>query len=187
MRAVLPPDELKRRIDAFRTLKGLRQVDLAELLVADGFGKQDVGRLERGDVPLTRARRRSLAEHLGVPERWLVDEELDLSEYHGEEDTGDLEARLAGIQRAIMDRSRHDLQVDRLLEQQNELLARQAEILSRIEALLSPAEDPAPAESAGFSVPAVPQQLREALNPQRATERPAADTPPKRDSEAQGA
>lgn len=86
---MLETDELKRRIDAARTIRGLRQVDLAALVESDGLGKQTVGRLERGDIPLTRALRRSLADHLAVPESWFVDDHLDLN--GGAQDTGQLD------------------------------------------------------------------------------------------------
>lgn len=80
---MLDPDELKNRIDGFRTLRGLTQNELAALVAADGFGKHDVGRIERGDLTLTKALRRSIAEHLAVPEQWLVADPLDLAGTEG--------------------------------------------------------------------------------------------------------
>jgi transcriptional regulator with XRE-family HTH domain len=74
---VLEPEELRRRLDAIRTLRGLRQVDLAALVETDGHGKHDVGRLERGDVHLSPSLRRSLAHHLQVPEDWFTEPDLD--------------------------------------------------------------------------------------------------------------
>jgi transcriptional regulator with XRE-family HTH domain len=82
---MLDKDELKLRIDAFRTLRGLTQADLAELFAAKGHGSQELGRLERGALPLTEIRRRSLAEILDVPEHWFVDERVDLTAARGGE------------------------------------------------------------------------------------------------------
>jgi len=67
---------LKRRIDAARTLRGLTQNDLAALVHGDGFGKHDVGRLERGDIILSEGLQHSLSRHLRVPPTWFTDEDL---------------------------------------------------------------------------------------------------------------
>jgi transcriptional regulator with XRE-family HTH domain len=75
---MLSTDELKRRLDAARTLRGLKQTDLAGQFVEWGFGKEDIGRIERGNLTLTRARRVALAEILQVPEAWFEDEQLKL-------------------------------------------------------------------------------------------------------------
>jgi transcriptional regulator with XRE-family HTH domain len=130
MPEMLDKDELKRRIDAFRTLRGLTQVDLAELFASKGHGTQELGRLERGVLPLTEIRRRSLAEILGVPEAWFVDATLDLAGYTGE-------MGLAGIQRsldAILQREER-AQDDR--DAIMALLAKQDQILTDIGSLLT--------------------------------------------------
>lgn len=74
---MLPADEIKRRVDAARTLRGMTQTQLAELVHADGLGKHDIGRLERGDIPLTRVLRDALCRHLGVPEEWFTEPSVD--------------------------------------------------------------------------------------------------------------
>lgn len=132
----LSVEELKRRIDAARTIRGLRQVDLAELLEADGHGKHDVGRLERGDLPLTRALRRSLAEHLKVPERWFTDPDLDLTAEDPDLDLTAEDADVGGTD-LIAEEFRDQLRdiLDLLREAHSErqairrLLARQEKIL----------------------------------------------------------
>jgi hypothetical protein len=72
--------ELKRRIDAARTLRGMGQTDLATLAWGDGLGKHDVGRIERGKMDLQRVHREVLVRHLRVPDWWFTAEveEFDL-------------------------------------------------------------------------------------------------------------
>lgn len=74
---VLAPDETRRRIVALRTLRGLDQTDLAELMHKDGLGKHDLGKIERGEWELRSAHRKSIADHLRVDERWFTDPDLD--------------------------------------------------------------------------------------------------------------
>lgn len=76
---MLAPDELRRRIDAARTLRGMKQTDLAEKMAQDGLGKYDLGRIERGDerLPFSASHRRSLAHHLRVPEAWFTEPDAD--------------------------------------------------------------------------------------------------------------
>lgn len=74
----LPTEELKRRIDAARTLRGLKQKELAGLLEEDGLGKHDVGRLERGELDLRRVHLDALTRHLQMPEWWFTAEEIHL-------------------------------------------------------------------------------------------------------------
>lgn len=74
----LPTEELKRRIDAARTLRGLNQKELAGLLQADGLGKHDVGRLERGELDLRRVHLDALRRHLQMPEWWFTADTVDL-------------------------------------------------------------------------------------------------------------
>lgn len=71
---MLTSEELKRRIDAARTLRGLTQEALSELVAADGLGKTTVGRVERGEMDLRKAVRNSLCEHLDVPAWWFTDD-----------------------------------------------------------------------------------------------------------------
>jgi transcriptional regulator with XRE-family HTH domain len=74
----LNPDELARRLVAARELRGLSQEALGERMLAEGFGRHDAARIERGDprVPVSPARRRGLAEVLQVPEWWFTAETL---------------------------------------------------------------------------------------------------------------
>lgn len=70
-------DVLKQRIDAARTLRGITQVELNKLFDADGLGKHDVGRLERGELPLRRIHLDALVRHLRVPEWWFTADEIE--------------------------------------------------------------------------------------------------------------
>lgn len=183
MQAMLDKDELKRRIDAFRTLRGLTQVDLAELFASKGHGSQELGRLERGALPLTEIRRRSLAEILEVPERWFVEGRIDFT---GDHDEGPgLEARIERLVRAMEQRAGHDRVIDEMLE-------RQTAILTRIELLIAQSQDPEPAdrepgESRGFEIPWSSQGLRDALGQPTEAPMPDEETPRKRGSGDRGA
>lgn len=68
---------IKERIDAARTLRGLTQTELGDLLHSDGLGKHDVGRIERGTMTLQAVHRHALCRHLGVPEDWFLEPDLD--------------------------------------------------------------------------------------------------------------
>ncbi len=135
---MLDKDELKRRIHAFRTLRGLTQAELAELFAAEGHGTQELGRLERGALPLTPIRRRSLAEILDVPERWFVDKSLSLADYKPGPP-----AQLDRLEQAVanLDR-RHDTASEEreailaLLARQDSILADIAGLLARQETIL---------------------------------------------------
>lgn len=74
---MLEADEIKRRMEAARILRGIGQSDLGLLFEEDGLGKSDPGRIERGQMPLDRARREAACRHLGVPERWFTAETVD--------------------------------------------------------------------------------------------------------------
>jgi transcriptional regulator with XRE-family HTH domain len=74
----LTPDELSARIKAARMLRGLEQEDLARLLVEDGLGKHDLGRIERREIEMTRVQRDAICRHLKVPERWLDEPDVDV-------------------------------------------------------------------------------------------------------------
>lgn len=70
--------EVRRRLIAARTVRGIEQDELAEKLYKAGqgeFGKGDVGRIERGQMVLGPARRRALADILQVPEDWFTVED----------------------------------------------------------------------------------------------------------------
>lgn len=132
MPGMLDKDELKRRIDAFRTLRGLTQADLAEKFASKGHGTQELGRLERGALPLTEIRRRSLAEILEVPERWFVDETLTVADYKPGPST-----QLDRLEQAIADIAQRETDAHQEREGIMALLAQQSQILADIAALLT--------------------------------------------------
>lgn len=97
---VLDPDETRRRIVALRTFRGITQADLAGLMEKDGLNKTDLGKIERGEMELRAANRKSIADHLHVDERWLIDPDLDGL-------IGDAEAQAAGredVEQRIVER-----------------------------------------------------------------------------------
>lgn len=131
---MLDPEEIKRRLDAARTLRGLKQTDLAELVHADGLGKHDVGRLERGSIPLTRALRDSLCRHLRVPEAWFTDPDLDLEDTGRSNSpaTGDGSFLVSVIEKLQQELLRQGENYAALIVKQNELLSTQSEVLKEI-------------------------------------------------------
>lgn len=74
---MLSQDELKHRIEAARILRDISQVELERLFHADGLGKGDAGRVERGELPMDKVRRDAFCRHLRVPERWFLAEDVD--------------------------------------------------------------------------------------------------------------
>jgi transcriptional regulator with XRE-family HTH domain len=139
MPLVLDKTELKTRIDALRTLRGLTQVELAELFAAKGHGTQELGRLERGALPLTDIRKRTLAEILEVPERFFEDEHIDLAAHGLLADP-----QLDRLEQAVADlASRHEQAheereaIRALLNQQSQILAEIAALLARQEQILT--------------------------------------------------
>ena len=118
-------DELKRRIEAARILRGISQERLDALFHADGLGKS-AGRLERGDKRLTlnRALLDGLVRHLRVPEAWFTSEDVDALVYRdGSPDT--VPDRLSAIE-------------EQLRLARAETATRAAEVLRRIDDRLPP-------------------------------------------------
>jgi transcriptional regulator with XRE-family HTH domain len=72
------PDEIGRRIAAARLLRNVSQKEMDELGAADGLGRQELSRVERGTLPLTRVRIDTLVRNLGVPERWFIEDDTDI-------------------------------------------------------------------------------------------------------------
>lgn len=74
---MLEGKELKRRIEAARILRGMSQAKLEELFAADGLGKYDAGRIERGEMTMQRVHRDAFVRHLGVPDYWFSEPDVD--------------------------------------------------------------------------------------------------------------
>lgn len=74
----MDPEEVKRRIEAARTLRGISQVQMDQLGHAEGLDKQELGRLERGRLPMSNVRCDVLCRVLKVPRRWFEDDDLDV-------------------------------------------------------------------------------------------------------------
>jgi len=71
------PEEIGRRMEAARTLRGLTQPRLGTLFKADGLGVRDPERIERGDIPFRRKHLDAACRHLHVPERWFTADDVD--------------------------------------------------------------------------------------------------------------
>lgn len=74
---MLKNEEIKRRMEAARKLRGLSQAQLGKLFEADDLGKMDPQQIERGIMPLRGARLAAACRHLRVPERWFTAEDVD--------------------------------------------------------------------------------------------------------------
>lgn len=74
---MLDREEIKRRMEAARKLRGLSQAELGERFAADDLGKMDPQQIERGIMPLRGARLAAACKHLRVPERWFTAEDVD--------------------------------------------------------------------------------------------------------------
>lgn len=74
---MLSEEEAKRRIAAARLLRGLTQEELDALGSADGLGRQELSRTERGELPVTRVRREVLARLLDFPVEWFLHDSID--------------------------------------------------------------------------------------------------------------
>jgi transcriptional regulator with XRE-family HTH domain len=164
MPLVLDKAELKNRIDALRTLRGLTQVDLAELFAAKGHGTQELGRIERGALPLTEIRRRTLAEILNVPERFFQDEQIDLRDA----DAPASGSQLDRLEQAVADirRREENAQTDRdaikaLLAQQSQILRDISDLLARQDAILLEMQRVAAGLPADATLRTLNQRLRE--------------------------
>ena len=98
----LDPIELERRVRSARDLAGIDQLELGDLMKADGHGKHDVGKWERCDPtapPMTKAKARSLASHTGVPVEWFF--EPDLSQVFQSPPPVSLEQDVARLHREV--------------------------------------------------------------------------------------
>jgi transcriptional regulator with XRE-family HTH domain len=73
---VLEAAEIRRRLRAARELRGMSRQQLAALVKEEGFGLEDVARVERGELVLLAGLRRSLAIHLGLPEAWFTEPDV---------------------------------------------------------------------------------------------------------------
>jgi transcriptional regulator with XRE-family HTH domain len=107
---VLPQEELKRRIAALRKLRGMSQVELGALVEEEGWGKLDVGRIERGDVPMTPGRLDAIARHLGVAREWLTEPDLDVLLGHPGAPSQEAIERIDSTLRQLMRNSGEKLQ-----------------------------------------------------------------------------
>ena len=74
---MLSEDEAKRRIAAARILRGFTQEELDAMGAADGLGRQELSRTERGELPVTRVRREVFARLLNLPVEWFLEDSID--------------------------------------------------------------------------------------------------------------
>lgn len=70
-------DDLVRRMEAARILRGKSRRELGELFKLDGLGVQDPERLVRHEIEFEAKHMRAACAHLRVPERWFTAETVD--------------------------------------------------------------------------------------------------------------
>lgn len=70
-------DDLVRRMEAARILRGISRRQLGELFKLDGLGVQDPERLARGEIDFERKHLLAACDRLRVPERWFTAETVD--------------------------------------------------------------------------------------------------------------
>ena len=104
---MLGKDVLKRRVAAARILRGLSQDELQKRFEADGLDRYAAGRVERGELEMQRVHRDAFCRHLGVPERWFNEPDVDVivglrsaERLTATELRGELELLLAGLDQA---------------------------------------------------------------------------------------
>lgn len=92
-------EDLVRRMEAARILRGITRRQLGELFKLDGLGVQDPERLVRHEIEFERTHMRAACEHLRVPERWFTAEDVDEIVGLTPSDMEVLAQRLAGMLR----------------------------------------------------------------------------------------
>lgn len=88
----------------------MSQVELGALVEEEGWGKHDVGRIERGDVPMTPGRLDAIARHLGVAREWLTEPDLDVLLGHPGAPSQEAIERIDSTLRQLMRNSGEKLQ-----------------------------------------------------------------------------
>jgi transcriptional regulator with XRE-family HTH domain len=102
---VLDADETKRRLVAARTLRNLSQTALDDLGAGYGLDKQELSRTERGELPMTGARRAALINLLKLPQDWFTAASADDLLHYDPSQLDRLErkvSRLAGDVRELL-------------------------------------------------------------------------------------
>jgi hypothetical protein len=104
---MLSKDVLKQRIEAARILRGVSQATLQQKFEADGLDKYAAGRVERGELDMQRVHRDAFCRHLGVPERWFSEPDVDVivglrlaARLTPDELRGELELLILGLDQA---------------------------------------------------------------------------------------
>lgn len=120
----LPQDEIKRRIHAARTIRGISQASFDALGAKDGFGKGEMSRVERGELQFREGKHlAAICRYLDVPEWWLTAEHIDLAREASQLDR--IEQRLS---EATAERD----QMRGLIDTQSAALREQARVLGEL-------------------------------------------------------
>lgn len=131
----LPQEEIKRRINAARIIRGMSQAEFDALGAADGFGKGEMSRVERGELAFREGKHlAAMSRYLGVPAWWFTAEAIDLSTGPDQDPPeSTVEQHLASLTEQIAadraDRIANIEDVKTLIDQQSSALREQARVL----------------------------------------------------------
>lgn len=127
----LPQEEIKRRISAARIIRGMSQAEFDARGAADGFGKGEMSRVERGELQFREGKHLdAMRRYLDVPAWWFTADTITMP------DESAAHAR-AGAADDQMDRleAKLDALLDRFEALATRAQAQRDEAIDRIEAL----------------------------------------------------
>lgn len=96
-REVLDADEIKRRIAAARTLRNLSQAALNQMGDEYGLGRQELGRVERGELGFRTMHGDAYTRLLRLPRNWFSAGSIDELLYQDPTQLDRMEAKLDAI------------------------------------------------------------------------------------------
>lgn len=94
---MLSREQVRDRTVAARTIRGFHQFALQDLFYEEGkgaFKRQELGKIERQEAPLTEYGRQVLARLLRVPEWWFTSEDPFAAMLNGDAEENPLRARV---------------------------------------------------------------------------------------------
>lgn len=92
-------EELARRIGAGLRLRGITQAELGDLFKEDGLGREDPGRIQRGELGMQRIHLDAFSRHLELPADFFTGEDPFVSRGASE---GELRERMEEMYQALL-------------------------------------------------------------------------------------
>lgn len=133
--ADLAQEEVQQRIVAARMLRGISQRELDQLAAADGYGKTEMSRVERGELAFRPGKHiEPLCRYLDVPRWWFTAGTIKLPDQIGDDAIGQLAADLSQVGAGVSEfRVWAERAVDRIIQDRTEAIARVDQRLSVLE------------------------------------------------------